>query len=752
MRDVLKWVVLGGLFLLPLTPLVVTGSMFFSYITGKNFAFRIIVEIVTAAWLLLALYDAKYRPRFSWILASLAAFVGVIFVADLFGETPAKSFWSNFERMEGWVTLIHLLAYFIVLGSMLRTEKLWTYFLNTWLASAFVTSVVGLGQVFGFSAIAQSGVRIEARLGNAIYMAAYMLFCIFIALILLARAKAVGLRWLYGGAVLLFAFLLVETGTRGTLLGLVCGLFATAAYYALFSPRKSTVRKVAVLGMIALALSAGLFYAARNSAPVTRSPILNRIASISLSEGTTRFTIWGIALEGVKERPILGWGQSNFDYVFDKYYKPSLYAQEAWFDRVHDIVLDWLIAGGIVGFLAYAAVWVAAFWMLGAGRREKPAEKKYQKRTETEAANAAPAFSVVERGLLVGLLVGYAIHNIFVFDNLVSYMLFATMLAFMHASRAREIPYLSALPAPREFVLWITAPLAAAALILCLYFGNTRHIAASRDLIDAIMVISAAGGQQLPAARYNALLMEGLDAFKSALSRHSFAGEEIREQLADYAGRVYGDERASPETKKAYVALAESELRAQLALQPKQARMHTFLSTLYRTVGEDERALAELAITRTLSPQKQITFFDIGIIYINRKEYAKAEEIFRQAFELAPDYDIARAYYLNAAIHEGDDALVAELSAPPYEHVYRDNDLVLQAYYEMKQYEPALAILNARIVQNPSDFRSRVSKAVIQHESGDTPGAVATLRQAGKDLPEFKAQTEQFIAEITKNQ
>lgn len=36
----------------------------------------------------------------------------------------------------------------------------------------------------------------------------------------------------------------------------------------------------------------------------------------------------GLAIEGFKEHPILGWGQDNFILVFNKYYDPRLYSQE----------------------------------------------------------------------------------------------------------------------------------------------------------------------------------------------------------------------------------------------------------------------------------------------------------------------------------------------------------------------------------------------------------------------------------------
>jgi hypothetical protein len=52
-----------------------------------------------------------------------------------------------------------------------------------------------------------------------------------------------------------------------------------------------------------------------------------------------------MALKGIAERPVLGWGQENFNYVFNKYYNPQMFGQEEWFDRTHNVVLDWLIAG-----------------------------------------------------------------------------------------------------------------------------------------------------------------------------------------------------------------------------------------------------------------------------------------------------------------------------------------------------------------------------------------------------------------------
>ena len=107
-NKILRWVALGGIFLVPFVSLVVANNLFFPFITGKAFVFRILVMLATGAWLILALLDEDYRPKNSWILKALIVFVAVIGLADIFGANPFKSFRSNFERMEGWVTIFHL--------------------------------------------------------------------------------------------------------------------------------------------------------------------------------------------------------------------------------------------------------------------------------------------------------------------------------------------------------------------------------------------------------------------------------------------------------------------------------------------------------------------------------------------------------------------------------------------------------------------------------------------------------------------
>lgn len=121
-KQTLRQVVIGGLFLVPFVSFFVSGSLFFPYVTTKAFLFRAIVEAVFGAWLVLALTVPEYRPKKSLLLYAVLGFLLVVGLADFLGVEPVRSFWSNFERMDGYVSLLHLGAYFLVASTVLTAE------------------------------------------------------------------------------------------------------------------------------------------------------------------------------------------------------------------------------------------------------------------------------------------------------------------------------------------------------------------------------------------------------------------------------------------------------------------------------------------------------------------------------------------------------------------------------------------------------------------------------------------------------
>src|SRR3989344_6082759 len=353
------WIIKGGLFVVPFIPLYVSKVLFFPYIAGKAFVFRVIIEVVFAAWVFLAISYKEYRPKKTPLLIALAIFIAVVTLATIFGVSPDKSFWSNYERMEGLVTYLHLFAYFLVLTHVFDKSD-WKIFLNLFLIAAIYENSYAFLQARGILLSPQGGTsRADGTIGNPTYLAAYLIFILGFCLLLWREAKQNWQKYLYG---LMAAWTLVTiyfTGTRGAVFGLIAGVFIFGILYLIFKKTESRaelVKKEIILAwlLIALIFPLGLFLA-KDQPFVKSNPILARLTSFSLKERTitSRFSIYKMSWEGFKERPILGWGPDNYGIVFSKYFRPELWRQEPWFDRSHNIVFDWLINAGILGALSY---------------------------------------------------------------------------------------------------------------------------------------------------------------------------------------------------------------------------------------------------------------------------------------------------------------------------------------------------------------------------------------------------------------
>lgn len=765
-ENALRYIVLAGIFILPFLVFYVSSSLFFPFITGKNFAFRFIIEGIAAAWLALALISPEYRPRRSWIWGAFALYVLVLAIADAFGANPLRSFWSNYERMEGWVSLAHLLVYLTVAISVMRTHRLWR---NWWLTSVVASAGVGLYgllQFMGTIAIDQGSVRLDATLGNATYLGVYMLFHVFLAAYFLVHEgrehwstvervllAAAGIAWIGGtalfvhglvhggtaflaqivlvgiaiallftrrayllGALIAFdSFILLFTATRGAILGLVGGAVIAAIAYIILEPRSKVAWRLGV-GIVSLAVLGGLLVAAKDTAVVAQIEPLHRVATISLSgsDFIGRKYNWAMAWQGVQERPLFGWGQENYGLVFNKYYNPNMYAQEPWFDRVHEVLLDQLINAGVVGLLAYLAVFFAAVWTVWRGS----------------------AFTSSEKGILVGLLAGYFIYLIPTFENLISWLLFVSVLAFIAVRDAEHrgalaVPARGALPRQALPLLSLGA---VAVAVVSMWLINYDALAQNRALIRAV------SNQQD--------LSKNLASFEEALAIGAPLGlQEVREHFVQGATRL-ASAQISTDVKQKFFSRAAEEMVIQAQAVPLEARFPLFLGVMLDAYQQYPQAQQVLERARQLSPQKQGILFELGMNALAQNDGTRALELFKTAYALAPGYDDARSLYASVAIQQGKYALADELVAPMIERDIAFNSRVVNAYAAAKRFDRIVTIMKAHAERNPADGQARFSLAAAQYAAGNTAAAIATLEQAAKDIPSIADQVQGFIKSI----
>jgi tetratricopeptide (TPR) repeat protein/O-antigen ligase len=715
----LRGVVLTGVFALPFIALYVANSMFFPFITGKNFAFRIITEIVAGAWLALAFIRSEYRPRSSWLLWAFAAFVAIIGIADIFGVYPMKSIWSNYERMEGWVTLAHLFAYFLVTVSILNTEKLWRTWWYTSLGVSVLVGFIGVFQFFGFTGINQGSTRLDARLGNATYAAVYMLFHIFIAALFIARlwadkAKDKGFyTWLLASIIFLDSFVLFFSGTRGAILGLLGGALLSAIILIILAPRSRVAWRAgtAIVGFLVLA---GGFWLVKDQAWVRNIEPLHRIATLN-NDGITIARVLNaqMAWEGFKERPILGWGQENYAVVFDKNYLPAMYAQEQWFDRTHNIVMDWLIAGGILGLLAYLSLHFFALLMVW----------------------RSGAFAPYEKALITGFFAAYFFYLIFTFDNIMSYILFVSLLAYITV-RAQSVK-------PQERVAGPVEPkyLPVVAVVVLIgtwgigWYTNASMISANHLLIQAIQ-------PQPQGAERN------LDLFQEALAKPRAGHQEIREQLAQAAMSAAGTEGISNDVKQRFVSLAVSEMDAQSGDSPLAARPPFFLGVLLNRIGAYPEAKTVLEKAQSLSPYKQGIMFERALNAEARGATDEALAIFKEAYDLAPASHEATINYATALLRAGKDAEADEIFRPLVEKGETVDQRIAAAYAGRGRYDKIIEIWTRYIEMNPTVIEARFVLAGAYYSAGDSARAVEVLEDAKRDIPSAAAQVDALIQQV----
>ena len=630
-KQTLKAIIFAGLFAVPLIPFLVSSSFFFPFITTKAFAWRIIVEVIFAAWVLLALLDENYRPRKSFMLYALLFFLGVVGLSTLFSVDIAKSFWSNFERMEGYISLLHLGAFFVVISSVFR-EVDWKRWWNTSLAASALMVVYALFQLAGVIVIRQGGARVDGTFGNATYLAVYMLIHIFITALFLYRSrKDSTMRWVYTLLILGQVVTLYYTATRGAILGLLGGLLIVALLN-IRNKEDKTIRKLSAGSLAAIMLLAGGFWLMKDTNFVRESPVLSRFSSISATELQSggRSFVWPMAIEGFKERPIFGWGQENFVYVFQKYYQAEMYRLEPWFDRAHNTYLDWLVAAGLLGVLGYLSLYIITLYLIW--------------RTDNN-------FSHVEKSIITGLLAAYAFHNLFVFDHLISYILFFSLLAYV---QSREENILAKnIRLPELWVKSVALPAIAILFLLQFYFWNVKPLIANIYLIEALKSIQL---QEFESAG---------DYLAKAYGASAAGRPEIVQHTANNA--IFILTSGIPLQKKnEFYAFAKSAVLKEVENHPNEAKVELLAGSFLSATGLHDESLMHLEKAKSLMPAKQLVYFELGALYINMNERLKALEVFKTAYDLAPGYQEAKIIYLIGAIYAGDrvleNKLITELS------------------------------------------------------------------------------------------
>lgn len=619
-----------GIFAAVLMPLVKNTNFYFPYVGPKSLYFMAVAELVFFSWVVLAWKCESYRPDFkNPLVVAVLAFLAVNFISAVFGANFSTSFWSKFERMSGVLMFIHLTAFLIAASSVMARAD-WRRLFG---ASVAVALFVGISALFDKSIGANGG----GLIGNDSFWGTYILFNAFFALYLFVcdDLKNSKLKYLAGAAFLvLTACLMVEgtsyiraviEGRNASEMGLVKNMFnhgARAAkicllgglgLFALLRFLFSKNKTVRIFCRAALLAGMGGLLAAAALTLQPGSEVYQSMVS-RFGEGTIRgrLVVWETGWKGFLERPLLGWGPENFNLVFARYYNPCIGSPECsgetWFDRAHNVVVDTLAETGIIGLVAYLAVFAAALWLLW-----RPVFKK------GEGLPQAAAFTA--------LFAAYFVQNLTVFDMALSYLMFYLCLAFIISDSKTS----AVANRPRQISAAPQAALAAIAGMVCFFLFVVGPFWTDCNTVAAAK------------APYNG--DQKIDLYKKSLGASPMGKYQIRMFFAAQWISALQDptiiKKLDAGAAQKVFAYLSQELEKSRTESPYDFQARLRLAQLYNAWGfwdESKLALAEEVLNeaRVLSPQNQQYYIELAQTRIEQGDKAAALELVRQAYDLYP--------------------------------------------------------------------------------------------------------------------
>ena len=612
------------IYLVPFVPLYIAPSIMFPYITGKNFAFRILVELAAASWLGLIAVNKEYRLRNSAMVLSVLVFTFIVGLADLFGVNPYNSFWSNYERMEGYITVLHLVLYFLIIKNIFRTRKDWILFFSIYVTVSVFVSLFAviepLSVIQAENYIEEYGTRRASTIGNPPFLASYLVLSSFLGLILIVMTKKIYLKLLYLLSVAINSIVIYVTASRGAILAAVIGATVIGSSLFLRKLGDSNIKRVkknAVSSIVALLILVPvIFFAYQNYDVIKKNKTISRFAMMFNSDPSveTRFYTWKIAWNGIKENPVMGWGQENFTGVYSVNPIPHE-GKLVWMDRAHNIIIDWLINAGMLGLLSYLAIYGTVFYNLWNNLKRK-------------------IISENETIIIATAIVAYFIQNLFTFDTINSYLIFFTLIAYVDNIASMRSPSFLNLHNTMNFN------------------ANAKSICATLIALSAIAYISYQINynpvRQLTA--YSQISMslpqytsfsKLLDDFKKALSYRSLGDNYIREQMAGASKQILQNQLYRQEGAMELIQATLEEMEKGIASERNNLEYISHAYSFYELLASYDpssipRAEALIEKSLRINPSYSRIAMQRVDLYFLKKDYDKAYVMLREYVDQNP--------------------------------------------------------------------------------------------------------------------
>ena len=613
----IKWIAMAVL----CVPLVFSVYMYPSHAAPQTFLFRALVEAMLALYLILVLKNSAYLPRFSVLTWALTAFMGAFAIAGIFGENPVRSFFSDFERHWGFITVIHFYILFLILSSVFRERRSWQTMFGVSVGVSVVVALYGVYQLL-FEDIG----RIYSTIGNPAFLSTYLLLNAVIAWWCAGDKELPPfVQKAFLAAAAGTATVALFTGTRAALLAFVAGSVVAFAGYFFWRKRGEikSLQRFFLLVTLTIAIGASVSFAFGRSDLVQKTG-LDRLIHISASDVTaqTRLHAWKSAIESVRFEPLLGVGPENFNVVFNKYFDADFYAverSETHFDRAHNIFLEVFATMGIVGFLAYLSMFGAFLYVV----------HKQRKDDRITARTAA---------LFAAFVAGYFVQGFFSMDALTTFLPIFLVFAYFAGGIGKDKRSQNTPSAMGFSDVGAGVAIICAVVVVC-WFVNVRPMFANIAFSNADAADKAIG-MILPEETLN----DAYSNYQKSLSYGAYGQETVRAGFARFAVNFYQafGSGGPAEFKEKVLPAAVAEAKENVRRNPNNYLYYADLARVYNTAylmtkRTDADAEAMIARAEMLAPERLEVPFALA-----QRDLLKGD--FASAIALAND-GIARSEY-----------------------------------------------------------------------------------------------------------
>jgi tetratricopeptide (TPR) repeat protein len=279
---------------------------------------------------------------------------------------------------------------------------------------------------------------------------------------------------------------------------------------------------------------------------------------------------------------------------------------EPWFDRAHNIFLDWMVAGGTLGLVSYLALYFSLLYLVWRGSN---------------------GFSYTEKTILTGLVASYFFHNLFVFDHLFSYVLFFSLLAYVHS---KSIPQLKPTKpsSASEKNYNVALPIVLVATVFVIYFVNIGPMKTNTNLLGALADLQRSTPRSVQASEH----------FKAAYYSSRLGRTEVVEHMIIRIKSILESEEMSTEQKNEFFIFAREVVLREANNFEDDARTQLLTGTFFSSVGQREEALNYFNRAKELMPGKPSIYVELANAYLANGDKAGAIESLRALADMSPQH------------------------------------------------------------------------------------------------------------------